>query len=168
MMLPDNAIPAPFDDLRSDEPVASDAEDGRRFGGVSRIYGATGLERLQRARVAVVGLGGVGSWVVEACARSGIGHLTLIDLDHVSISNINRQSHALESTLGAAKALVMAARVGDINPDCHVEAIEEFVDADNLDTLLPRGRFRRRRRRDRPRPREDRVDRPLPIGRRRL
>ena len=116
------------------------ATDDRRFGGVSRLYGATGLARLASAHVAVVGLGGVGSWVVEACARSGVGHLTLIDLDHVAESNINRQAHALESTVGAAKAQAMAQRVADINPACRVDVIEDFVDADNVATLLPPGR----------------------------
>lgn len=115
--------------------------DERRFGGVSRLYGTTGLDRLRDAHVAIVGLGGVGSWVVEACARSGVGRLTLIDLDHVSASNINRQSHALDSTIGAAKAVVLAARVADINPDCVVETIEDFVEPDNLATLVPDGRF---------------------------
>ena len=115
--------------------------DARRFGGVSRIYGAAGLERLEAAHVAIVGLGGVGSWIVEGCARSGIGRLTLIDLDHVAESNINRQAHALDSTLGAAKTDAMTRRVHDINPHCIVDAIEDFVDAHNAATLLPAGRF---------------------------
>lgn len=131
-----------FDDLPSSPSSPSSlSTDDRRFGGVSRLYGAIGLDRLRAAHVAVVGLGGVGSWVVEACARSGVGRLTLIDLDHVSESNINRQSHALESTLGAAKAVVLAARVADISRDCVVHAIEDFVDVDNLATLVPAGRF---------------------------
>ncbi len=116
-----------------------DAE--RRFGGVARLYGVDGARRLAAARVAVVGLGGVGSWAAEALARSGIGALTLIDLDHVAESNINRQSHALDSTLGAAKAQVMAARIADINRGCTIDAIEDFVAADNLAALLPAGRF---------------------------
>ena len=128
-------------DQAVDAAVNAAVEADRRFGGVSRIYGAEGLRRLQAARVAVVGLGGVGSWTVEALARSGIGHLTLIDLDHVSESNINRQLHALDSTIGAAKAAVLARRVSDINPTCDVESVEDFVGADNLATLLPRGRF---------------------------
>lgn len=140
MTYPDNAMPPTFDDANL-PAAASTADDDRRFGGVARIYGAAGLQRLAVAHVAVVGLGGVGSWVVEACARSGIGRLTLIDLDHVSESNINRQSHALDSTVGAAKVQVMQRRVADINPACVVEGIEEFVDADNLETLLPAGRF---------------------------
>ncbi len=136
----DNAMSPTSDDPDPSLP-ASTADDDRRFGGVARIYGVAGLQRLTAAHVAVVGLGGVGSWVVEACARSGIGRLTLIDLDHVSESNINRQSHALDSTVGAAKVEVMRRRVADINPACVVEGIEEFVDADNLEALLPAGRF---------------------------
>lgn len=136
----DNATSPDFDDpdRMADAP---DAVDDRRFGGVARIYGARGFERLRDANVAVVGLGGVGSWVVEACARSGIGRLTLIDLDHIAESNINRQVHALDSTVGAAKAQVLARRIADINPACEVDAVEEFVEADNLVTLLPAGRF---------------------------
>lgn len=121
-------------------PVPVDAPD-RRFGGVARLYGDGALARLRGAHVAVLGLGGVGSWVVEALARSGVGHLTLVDLDHVSESNINRQSHALESTVGAAKAAVMAGRVVDIDPRCVVTSIEDFVDAHNVSTLLAGGRF---------------------------
>ncbi|MEO8935780.1 MAG: tRNA threonylcarbamoyladenosine dehydratase [Burkholderiaceae bacterium] len=135
MATTDNATSFPSDDA----DLASVAD--RRFAGVSRLYGTVGLARLADARVAVVGLGGVGSWVVEACARSGIGHLTLFDLDHVSESNINRQSHALDSTVGAAKAAVMARRVADINPLCIVETVEDFVDADNVEALLPPGRY---------------------------
>ena len=138
---------AAFDDPSSfasaaagDGAVPPSAPD-RRFTGVARLYGADGLARLRAARVAVVGLGGVGSWAVEALARSGVGHLTLIDLDHVSESNINRQSHALDSTVGAAKAAVLATRVADIDPRCAVDAIEDFVDAGNVAALLPAGRF---------------------------
>jgi len=116
-------------------------EAERRFTGIARLYGAAGLARLRRARVAIVGLGGVGSWIAEAAARSGVGHLTLIDLDHVSESNINRQVHALETTVGAAKVAAMATRIADINPDCVVETIEDFVDAANVEALFPPGRF---------------------------
>ncbi len=129
------------DDLPQPSAERAEVDVERRFGGVSRIYGPEGLRRLQGSRVAVVGLGGVGSWTVEALARSGVGALTLIDLDHVSESNINRQSHALDSTQGAAKAVVMARRVLDINPSCVVDAIEDFVDADNAARYLPAGRF---------------------------
>ena len=120
-----------------DSPIDLD----RRFGGIARLYGADAFARLRASRVAIVGVGGVGSWAAEACARSGIGALTLIDLDHVAESNINRQVHALDSTLGAAKVRVMAERIRDIDPHCVVEAIEEFVEAGNLAALIPDGRF---------------------------
>lgn len=107
-----------------------------RYLGVSRLFGAAGLERLQRARVLVVGLGGVGSWTAEALARSGIGALTLVDLDDICASNVNRQIHALESTIGRAKVALMQERIAAINPDCRVTAIQEFFTADNGQRLL--------------------------------
>ena len=103
----------------------------RRFGGLARLYGAEGAKKIRAARVVVVGIGGVGSWAAEALARSGIARLTLIDLDHVAESNINRQIHALGSTLGQSKVQAMRDRILDINPDCDVCCIEEFVDAAN-------------------------------------
>lgn len=108
----------------------------RRFGGVARVYGAAAATRFARAHVCVIGVGGVGSWAVEALARSGIGALTLIDLDHVAESNINRQLPALDSTLGKAKTAVLAERVADINPACRVTTIEDFVTQDNAAALL--------------------------------
>lgn len=111
----------------------------RRFGGLERLYGVAGAQRIRAAHVAVIGVGGVGSWAVEALARSGVGRLTLIDLDHVSESNINRQIHALESTLGQAKVLAMRERIAQINPDCVVQCIEEFVEPGNWPGLLPAG-----------------------------
>lgn len=108
----------------------------RRFGGVARLYGPAALERLAAAQVVVVGVGGVGSWAVEALARSGIGRLTLVDMDHVAESNINRQVHALDSTLGAAKIGVLRARIADISPHCRVECIDEFATADNVPVLI--------------------------------
>lgn len=111
----------------------------RRFGGLARLYGEAGLERLRLAQVCVVGIGGVGSWVAEALARSAVGRLTLVDPDHVAESNINRQAHALEDTLGQAKTQAMAARIGAINPLCAVRQVEEFVSADNAAELLPEG-----------------------------
>jgi tRNA A37 threonylcarbamoyladenosine dehydratase len=102
----------------------------RRFGGVRRLFGATAHARIQAARIAVIGVGGVGSWAVEALARSGVGFLQLIDLDHVAESNLNRQLHALGSTLGAAKTALLAARIADINPACRVDTREEFVSAE--------------------------------------
>ena len=111
----------------------------RRFGGLERLYGMSGALAIRSAHVAVVGVGGVGSWAAEALARSGVNQLTLIDLDHVSESNINRQVHALESTLGQAKVLAMRDRIAQINPDCRVICIEEFVEPDNWPGLLPQG-----------------------------
>ena len=107
-----------------------------RFSGIARLYGQAGLERLRRAHVCVVGVGGVGSWAVEALARSGIGALTLIDLDEVCLSNTNRQLPALTQEVGKPKVEVLAARVHGINPDCRVNAVVEFFTASNADTLL--------------------------------
>ncbi len=109
----------------------------RRFSGIARLYGQAALERFGLAHVAVVGVGGVGSWAVESLARSGIGRLTLIDMDHVAESNINRQLPALESTLGRGKIDVLAERVRDINPSCEVERIDDFVTVNNLQDRLP-------------------------------
>jgi tRNA A37 threonylcarbamoyladenosine dehydratase len=117
--------------------VSIDVE--RRFGGLARLYGVSGAQRIRAAHVAVVGVGGVGSWAVEALARSGVGRLTLIDLDHVAESNINRQVHALDATLGQAKVLAMRERIAQINPGCQVHCIEEFVEPGNWPALLPSG-----------------------------
>lgn len=103
----------------------------RRFGGLARLYGSAGVQKIRSAHVVVVGLGGVGSWAAEALARSGVGGLTLIDLDHIAESNINRQVHALDTTLGQAKVLAMRERISHINPDCDVRCVEEFVDPSN-------------------------------------
>jgi tRNA A37 threonylcarbamoyladenosine dehydratase len=111
----------------------------RRFGGLERLYGVSGALAIRQAHVAVVGIGGVGSWAVEALARSGVGALTLVDLDHISESNINRQVHALATTLGQAKVQAMAERIAQINPSCRVQGIEEFVEPQNWPTLLPAG-----------------------------
>ena len=108
----------------------------RRFGGIGRLYGAAALLRFRRAHVCVVGVGGVGSWVVEALARSAIGQLTLIDLDNVAESNINRQIQAMASSLGKAKVRALAERIAEINPWCQVNEIEDFVAPDNLDELI--------------------------------
>ncbi|MBY0411111.1 MAG: tRNA threonylcarbamoyladenosine dehydratase [Burkholderiaceae bacterium] len=110
--------------------------DQRRFSGLSRLYGVQGALRIRSAHVAVVGLGGVGSWAAEALARSGVGQITLIDLDHISESNINRQIHALEHTVGQAKVQAMRDRIAAINPDCVVHCIEEFVSPENWPDLL--------------------------------
>jgi len=111
----------------------------RRFGGLERLYGITGAAAIRATHVAVVGLGGVGSWAAEALARSGVGELTLIDLDHIAESNINRQIHALDSTVGQAKVQAMRDRIAQINPACVVHGIEEFVEPDNWPQLLPPG-----------------------------
>ncbi|MCA9003091.1 MAG: ThiF family adenylyltransferase, partial [Planctomycetes bacterium] len=107
-----------------------------RFAGISRLIGASALERLRNAHVAVVGLGGVGSWVVEALARSGVGSLTLIDLDEVCLSNVNRQLPALDGTVGRFKSEVLSERVLAINPECVVRPIAEFFTADSESRLL--------------------------------
>jgi len=109
----------------------------RRFGGLARLYGEEGLARLRAAHVVVAGIGGVGSWCAESLARSGVGGLTLIDLDHVAESNVNRQLHALTSTLGQAKTAAMSERIAQINPDCRVRAVEDFVAADNVALVIP-------------------------------
>ena len=108
----------------------------RRFGGLARLYGVAGAAHIRAAHVAVVGIGGVGSWTVEALARSGVGHLTLIDLDNVAESNINRQIHALDTTVGMTKVDAMRQRIAHINPECEVTCIEEFVDPSNWPAIL--------------------------------
>ncbi len=107
-----------------------------RFGGIGRLYGVDALARLRAAHVCVVGLGGVGSWAVEALARSGLGHLTLVDLDEVCVSNVNRQLHAINADIGRAKTEVMAERVRSINPECEVRPAMEFFTESNADALL--------------------------------
>ncbi|MBW7903539.1 MAG: tRNA threonylcarbamoyladenosine dehydratase [Rhodocyclaceae bacterium] len=116
-----------------------EADFDRRFGGVGRLHGADALARYRSAHVCVVGIGGVGSWTAEALARSGVGRLTLIDLDHVAESNINRQAHAIEENLGKAKVTAMAERIRAINPACVVIEVEEFVAPENAAQLLDGG-----------------------------
>lgn len=111
----------------------------RRFGGISRLYGEQGLTRFVAAHVAVVGVGGVGSWVVEALARSGIGAITMFDLDHIAESNVNRQLHAVEDDFGKAKVTAMASRVLAINPDCQVTPVEAFIEPDSLQRVTHGG-----------------------------
>lgn len=113
------------------------ADLGRRFGGLQRLYGIEAAARVAAAHVAVVGIGGVGSWSAEALARSGVGRLTLIDLDHVAESNINRQVHALEGTIGQAKVQAMRERIARINPAAEVNCVEDFVGAQNWPAVLP-------------------------------
>ena len=119
-------------------PIADDAVAvlERRFGGLSRLYGAAGAEKIRRAHVVVVGIGGVGSWAAEAVARSGVARLTLIDLDHIAESNINRQIHALQTSLGQAKVRAMQERIALISPSCQVRCIEDFVTPENWPEIL--------------------------------
>ncbi|HRH86324.1 MAG TPA: tRNA threonylcarbamoyladenosine dehydratase [Rubrivivax sp.] len=109
----------------------------RRFGALRQLYGDAGYARLRAARIAVVGVGGVGSWAAEALARSGVATLVLVDLDHVAESNINRQVQALGATLGQAKVQALRERIADVHPGCEVLTVEEFVDAGNWPALLP-------------------------------
>ena len=109
----------------------------RRFGGLDRLYGPSAARKMRGSHVVVVGLGGVGSWAAEALARSGIERLTLIDMDHVAESNINRQIQALTSTVGVAKIEAMAQRIALINPHCQVQGIDDFVSPDNWSRLVP-------------------------------
>ncbi|HEX7653822.1 MAG TPA: tRNA threonylcarbamoyladenosine dehydratase [Verrucomicrobiae bacterium] len=112
----------------------SDYQD--RFGGIGRLYGQAGLARLQQAQVAVIGIGGVGTWTAEALARSGVGRLTLVDLDEICVTNINRQLHALTETVGQAKVTVMADRIRAINPACEVRVEPRFFNEQTADELL--------------------------------
>lgn len=114
-------------------------DDNRRDSRTERLLGVGALAKLARARVLIVGVGGVGGYVAEMLARSGVGHITLVDSDTVSVSNLNRQIIALTSTLGRPKVEVMKERIGEINPECKVVALQEFVTADNVDQLLASG-----------------------------
>jgi len=130
---------APAEEKR--DAFHDDVDFGRRFGGIGRLYGERALERFRKAHVCVVGVGGVGSWIVEALARSAVGRLTLIDLDNVAESNINRQIQALSSTIGMPKIEALKARVALINPYCQVELVEDFIDPDNIAQMIAPGRF---------------------------
>jgi len=107
-----------------------------RFGGIARLYGKDGLEKLRAAHVSVIGIGGVGTWAAEALARSGIGALTLVDLDEICVTNINRQLHALTETVGRSKVEVMAERIRAINPECRVTAEQKFFNTQTATELL--------------------------------
>lgn len=113
------------------------AELQRRFGGLERLYGVDGAARIREAHVAVIGIGGVGSWAAEALARSGVGRITLVDMDHVAESNINRQIHALTGTVGQAKVVAMQERIAQINPACTVHCVDDFATPENWPALLP-------------------------------
>ena len=114
----------------------ADADIQRRFSGLDRLFGVVPATQVRASKVAVVGIGGVGSWTAEALARSGVSHLRLIDLDNVSESNINRQIHALSNTIGMAKVDAMRERIALINPHCQVELVEDFLAPDNCASLL--------------------------------
>lgn len=116
-------------------PENADVLD-RQLAATARLLGSAGVVSLRRGHVVVVGIGGVGSWAAEALTRAGVGRLTLIDLDHVSPSNLNRQLHALRSTLGQSKVLAMQTRIHDIDPSIELQAIEDFIDADNVSRYL--------------------------------
>jgi tRNA A37 threonylcarbamoyladenosine dehydratase len=125
----------------SDEPaiasVTGQADLARRFSGLDRLYGVNGGASIRKSHVVVVGIGGVGSWAAEALARSGVERLTLIDMDHVSESNINRQVHSLSQTVGMSKVEAMRDRIGGINPHCDVQCIDDFVQSENWLTIFP-------------------------------
>lgn len=108
----------------------------QRFGGIARLYGQQALTLFSQAHICVIGIGGVGSWAAEALARTGIGAITLIDMDDVCVTNTNRQIHALRNNVGQAKTEVMAERILAINPECQVTCIDDFITADNVAELL--------------------------------
>jgi tRNA A37 threonylcarbamoyladenosine dehydratase len=137
MSAPDAAqMPA---DLTPSPSARFDADRERRFGGIGRLYGPAALAAFERAHVAVIGIGGVGSWTAEALARSAIGEITLVDLDNVAESNTNRQIHALDGNYGKPKVDAMAERIALIDPACRVRRIEDFAEPDNFDALLGGG-----------------------------
>ena len=107
-----------------------------RFGGIARLYGNFGANVLLHSHFCVIGIGGVGSWVAEALARNGVGNITLIDLDDICTTNINRQIHALTDTIGKDKVEVMCERIKQINPECNVKKIDDFVTDENLSEIL--------------------------------
>lgn len=108
----------------------------QRFGGVARLYGDETLDLFSQSHICIIGIGGVGTWVAEGFARSGIGQITLIDLDDICTTNTNRQIHALQDTIGQPKVDVMAARIASINPNCLVHVIEDFVLPENVAEYL--------------------------------
>jgi tRNA A37 threonylcarbamoyladenosine dehydratase len=119
------------------EDKVEDSLESRRFGGVSRLYGSELRARFQQATVVVAGLGGVGSWAAEALARTGIGHLVLVDFDHIAESNTNRQLHALEGQYGKAKVQAMGERMMQINPEIQLTICDEFLEPGKLDAVVP-------------------------------
>lgn len=111
----------------------------QRFGGTARLYGQRALQTFSRAHICVIGIGGVGSWAAEALARTGIGAITLIDMDDVCVTNTNRQIHALREQVGQSKTEVMATRIASINPECVVTCVDDFISVDNVAAMLDRG-----------------------------
>ena len=123
-------------DLSIEKPDFERPDLDRRFGGVRRLYDEAGLAKFQASHVCVIGIGGVGSWAAEALARSAIGAITLIDLDNIVESNVNRQLHAVEGAFGKAKVIAMRERILSINPSCNVTEIEDFVTPENIENML--------------------------------
>lgn len=111
----------------------------QRFGGIGRLYTPEGLAKLRQAHICVIGIGGVGSWAVEALARTGIGKITMIDMDDICVTNINRQIHAMTGTIAELKTEAMKERIEKINPECVVEIIDDFITPDNIPDYLNRG-----------------------------
>jgi len=107
-----------------------------RFGGIARLYGVKKMERIRQAKVLVIGIGGVGSWVAEAFARTGMGHMTLVDLDDLCVTNINRQIHAVNGTVGKFKVDVMKERIALINPYCEVDTKQCFFSPKNQSEIF--------------------------------
>lgn len=113
-----------------------DNENSRRFIGIQRLYGQQAYQKIICSHICIIGIGGVGSWVAESLARSAVGQLTLIDLDHIAESNINRQIHALNTTLGQSKILAMQSRIAEINPDCEVHTVDDHLSLENISQLI--------------------------------
>jgi tRNA A37 threonylcarbamoyladenosine dehydratase len=124
----------------AENKIEGSIED-RRFGGVSRLYGSDMRARFLNATVVVAGLGGVGSWAAEALARTGVGHLVLVDFDHIAESNTNRQLHAVDGQFGKAKVEAMASRILQINPEIRLTVCDEFLEPDNLDRIIPQAAY---------------------------
>jgi tRNA A37 threonylcarbamoyladenosine dehydratase len=119
------------------EPIRASSSDSRlRFGGIARLYGQAALERFLSARVAVIGIGGVGSWAVESLARSGIGHLTLVDLDEICLTNVNRQLHAMDGQIGRQKSVAMGERARAIHPAGEVRIVSKFFNESSAAEIL--------------------------------
>ncbi|MDC0087911.1 tRNA threonylcarbamoyladenosine dehydratase [Akkermansiaceae bacterium] len=110
-----------------------------RFGGIERLYGKSAMAKFRSSHVCVIGIGGIGSWAVEALVRSGIGQITMIDLDEICITNVNRQLHAMDGEIGSQKTAAMAKRARAINPECQVNIIEAFFSQRNADEVLDQG-----------------------------